>query len=222
MRFCPNLFRLGRLAMLLGLVLLARPALAAVYTSEAAFRAAHPGIGTVTFEGLTTNTPPNHEVQVGQPWTHPTGSGIVFTGQVLTVVNQTVIGTPLPALIDDDFPGYIGVTLSPVPALGIRLGSWYGAFGTFLDVVFLNGVTELYRTTVSASYLAPAFLGLDGVGPITGVMISSDVDNFDSPLLFMVVVPEPASLGLLGFGLAGLGLARRARARQLGAMRRIS
>jgi len=141
-------------------------------------------------------------------WGHPVSgycNGIV-SGKYIAFNNAALVGT-----VDDDDFDFSGAYLT---------GAWNE--GLSIDVVGYNNAVQLYSTTVTTTYYAPTWFHFDftGVDEITfascgGVGADSNdhlggthfaMDNFT-----YAPVPEPATLSLLGLGLAGPASIRRRR-----------
>jgi hypothetical protein len=185
-------------------------AAAATYTDQASFLAANPGLGLVSFEGQVTGLGPS----LG---TSTSFGGLDFEGENLRIVDTAFWGS-VDSLLDDRFGGFISVGNIAGNAVGFFYASNFGDGGSLQFKAF-NGVDEVFSTTlfgggVNTSF---AYFGLDGVGDITSIRLSSTTGRDFASIAEISsgvgngAVPEPATwaMMILGFGLVGAAARRR-------------
>jgi len=178
---------------------------ATVYTSEAAFDAANPGLATVDFSGLTTSI-----TDLASPFVK---DGLTFSAPALTAVSTNFWGS-VDSLLDDTFNGSITMTFAPVTAVGFYVaGDYYD--GTPISISFYDGANLLFSATpdVGGVYGAFTFYGIDDIGSFDRVVLdSASTGGFASigPVTIgeMTAVPEPTTWAMMigGFALAGAAM----------------
>jgi hypothetical protein len=194
---------------LLACGLVAAQAAAITYNNQAAFLAANPGLGLVSFEGQTAN--------IGSSMGGATSlGGISFTGISLTYVDSSFWGSH-DSLLDNVFNGFIQANFAASDAIGFYFGSSYGD-GVTVQFTAFNGLDVVHSEAITGGGTQSnfAYYGLTGVGAITSFRVdSANTGGFISLAEISIgeaanAVPAPASLALAvaALGLMG-GLGRR-------------
>jgi hypothetical protein len=186
------------------------------YTSSAAFLAAlgEATVTTETYEGLALNSViANGDTVNGLTYTgFPRGGGRIdnlfdrIDNQSLAVEALAVEGSPNFFLPGEGFSVgfpeavnavgiFFNVGLSPVNTL--RIVTAAGSAG--------NGAAYDIRTLYFVGLIADSLFLTASFEGVTGITTGFNVDN----LSYAALVPEPATIALLGLALAGLGFARR-------------
>ncbi|HVF43133.1 MAG TPA: PEP-CTERM sorting domain-containing protein [Pyrinomonadaceae bacterium] len=206
------------LAALAAVVFVSTPARAdtIVFTSRAAFTAATTGLTTINFEGIAS---PNSVANFSSPLTiagatfsgSPTGAVSVLDSGFFSPLFQFNSGAVLGGF------GFVEVALPPgTTAIGTDLMSTNPS-GLPFQVTLSTGETFLVNTpdrpargffgiTSDVAITSIRFVTVPGPNQSAGIPL---VDNFSYGQA--AAVPEPATMVLLGTGLAGIAVRARSR-----------
>jgi hypothetical protein len=183
--------------------------------NEAAFLAANPGLTLIDFEGLC----------LGGTCAVPAFAGVTFSGTNLVIADGPTFGAPSDWLADNAFGGFIDMAFSPaISAVGFRVSADFsGNIAGQMTVNLFNGVTLLDTQTFGTTGLSvfDTFVGWSGLAGLDNLRVTVtnagdfvNVDNVSFGESGPAAVPEPASLTLLGLGVAALGRRRWAARRK--------
>ena len=202
--------------------MMAGAASATVYTDQASFSAAHPGLATTNFDSYSSTVAQNGDIDfVGTPFTQGNvtfSSNGAQNGDELYITDANFFGGNYStALGTNTFNATLTMAFAPTDAVGLTLASTYSGYGAELvNFQLFDGSTQLYDQALSINDMsAPSFVGFDNLGPITSIA-ATPLDTYGFATVVNVqgpgtvsAAPEPSVWMLMIAGVAMIGSALR-------------
>lgn len=145
-------------------------------------------------------------VQLGDFNADGSGAGLNVRASVFTV-NGTQLGTQLASALLAGSANFAGFDVRTVSTVNVALDPAVSTFALVLEG--LSGTGENVAAAAATDYAGGAFFFADANGALTPDAFTTDLAF--TATLTATAVPEPATLVLVGAGLAGVGLVARRR-----------
>jgi hypothetical protein len=197
-----------------GALMWASAASATVWTSQASFDDAFPGLAQVTFSGVITDaSPSNDALVVSSPFSW---EGVTFTGPALTVLTPDFWPAPFDHLIANIYDSSLTASFAASDEVGLFVAEGFQGTTGPISVTAYDGPTLVYSGDPTVDGLDTfSFIGLSGLGPITSVTLSvSGAQQFPGVgLVEFAGVPEPGAWAMILIGVGAVGGLTRRKAR---------